>query len=92
MELFLFARFHARPGCQAALRNAITTVEGATPAASITGPAGSSAPRAKSLHSRWCDRAALELQATLPRTVQFLSCTEALIAQVLSVSPTEPVT
>ena len=30
MELFLFARFHARPGCEAALREAIQSVAGPT--------------------------------------------------------------
>ena len=94
MELFLFARFHARPGSEAALREAIRTVEGPTKlergcisyqafqSVRVTGEFY--------IHSRWRDSAAFELHASLPHTVRFLSAVEELIDHPLIVSLTEP--
>ena len=96
MELFLFARFHARAGCEAALREAIRTVEGPTKlepgclsyqafqSVRVTGEFY--------VHSRWRDRAAFELHASLPHTVRFLSAVEGLIDHPLSVALMEPMT
>jgi len=94
MELFLFAHFHARPGHEAALREAIRTVEAPT----RLEPGCLSYQAFQSVrvsgefyvHSRWRDRAAFELHASLPHTVQFISTVEALIDHPLSVSLTEP--
>ena len=94
MEIFLFARFHARPGCEAALRDAIRTVEG--PTKLEPGCVGYQAfqsvrvPGEFYVHSRWRDRAAFDTHASLPHTVQFISTVEALIDHPLSVSLTEP--
>lgn len=96
MELFLFARFHARPGCEAALRAAIKTVAGPTKLEpGCTGYETYQSVRVPGefyIHSRWRDRAAFDLHATLPHTVQFIATVEALIDHPLSVSLTEPMT
>jgi len=94
MELFLFARFHARPGCEAALREAIQTVERPTRAEpgclSYQAFQSVRVPGEFYVHSRWRDRAAFELHASLPHTVLFISTVQALIDHPLSVSLTEP--
>ena len=94
MELFLFARFHARPGCEAALREAIRTVEGPTKLEpGCIGYQAFQSVRVAGefyIHSRWRDAAAFELHASRPHTVQFLAAAEALIDHPLSVSLTEP--
>ena len=94
MELFLFARFHARQGCESALREAIQTVAGPT----RLEPGCLSYEAFQSVrvqgefyvHSRWRDKAAFELHASLPYTVQFVSTVEALIDHPFSVSLMEP--
>jgi quinol monooxygenase YgiN len=94
MELFLFARFHARPGKDAALREAIQTVE--APTRLEPGCLGDQAFQSVRVqgefyvHSRWRDKAAFELHASLPHTQRFISSVAALIDHPLSVSLTEP--
>lgn len=94
MELFLFARFHARSGCEAALRDVIRAVAG--PTLREPGCLGLQAFQSVRMqgefyiHSRWRDRAAFELHASLQHTVQFIAASEALIDHPLSVSLTEP--
>jgi quinol monooxygenase YgiN len=93
-ELFLFARFHARPGREAALLEAIRAVEAPTrlePGCldyrifrSVR------VPGELWIHTRWRDRAAFDLHAALPHTVQFLAAVEPLIDHPLSVALTEP--
>ena len=94
MELFLFARFHALPGCEAALREAIQTVKGPTQlepgCLSYEAFQSVRMPGEFYIHTRWRDRAAFELHASLPHTVQFLSTVETLIDHPLSISLTEP--
>jgi quinol monooxygenase YgiN len=94
MELFLFARFHARPGGEASLREAIQTVAGPTKLEpGCLGYQAFQSVRVQGefyVHSRWRDRAAFELHSSLPHTVQFISTVEALIDHPLSVSLTEP--
>jgi quinol monooxygenase YgiN len=93
MELFLFARFHARDGCETALREAIRAVEG--PTKLEDGCLSYQAFRSMRhqgefyVHSRWRDLAAFELHASLPHTVKFLALAEQLIDHPLSVSLTE---
>src|ERR1044071_2313396 len=94
MELFLFARFHARPGCEAALREAIQAVTGPTKLepGCLSYQAFRSV-RVESefyVHSRWRDKAAFELHASLPHTVRFIATAEAFIDHPLDVSLTEP--
>jgi len=94
MELFLFARFHARPGSEAGLREAIQTVAGPTqlePGCLSYQAFQSAQERGEFyIHPRWRDKAAFELHASLPHTVQFISTVEALIDHPLNVALTEP--
>jgi quinol monooxygenase YgiN len=94
MELFLFARFHARPGCESALREAIKTIEAPTKLEpGCTGYQVFRSVRTPGefyIHSRWRDRDAFERHASLPHTVQFISQVESLIDHPLSISLTEP--
>jgi quinol monooxygenase YgiN len=93
MELFLFARFHARPGCDGSLREAIQTVAGPTKlepgCLSYQAFQSVRVPGEFYVHSQWRDKAAFDLHASLPHTVQFISTVEALIDHPLSVSLTE---
>ena len=94
MELFLFARFHARQGCENALREAIQTVKGPT----RREPGCHSYQAFQSVrvqgefyvHSRWRDEASFDLHASLPHTVRFVAAVEALIDHPLGVSLMEP--
>ena len=94
MELFLFARLHARSGNEAALREAIQTVEGPTrlePGCLDYQAFQSVRVQGEFyIHSRWRDQAAFDLHASLPHTQRFISRTEALMDHPLSVSLTEP--
>jgi quinol monooxygenase YgiN len=94
MELFLFARFHARPGCELALRAAIQAVAGPTRlepgCLSYQAFQSVRVPGEFYVHSRWRDQAAFEQHASLAHTVQFVSVVEALIDHPLSVSLTAP--
>jgi quinol monooxygenase YgiN len=93
MQLFLFARFHARPGCQAALHQAISDVQGPTRKESgcLTYHVFRSVrdPDEFYIHSRWRDRVAFEHHAALPHTVHFVATIETLVDHPLSVSLTE---
>ena len=92
-EIVTFARFHARPGEEDAIAQAMCEVhEG-----SIAEP-GCLAHRAyRSIRdarlfyiwSRWKDEAAFELHATLPHTVRFLARVQPLIDHELEVVRTE---
>lgn len=93
MELFLFARFHARPGCADALRDAIRAVEG--PTRREPGCLGYQVFRSVRvpgefvIHSRWRDQAAFDLHASLPHTVQFLATADTLIDHPFNIALTE---
>lgn len=93
-ELFLFARFHARPGCEAALRDAIREVAEPTKqeAGCISYQAFQSVRESGEfyIHSRWRNREAFDFHASLPHTEHFVSIAETLIDHPLSVSLTEP--
>jgi len=94
MELFLFARFHARPGQEAAVREAIRKVEEPTRlepgCLSYQAFQSVRVPGEFHIHSRWRDRAAFERHASLPHTVEFIATVEPRIDHPLSVSLTEP--
>jgi quinol monooxygenase YgiN len=93
MELFLFARFHARPGCDEQLRQAIRDVQVATRAeVGCLGYQAFQSVRDSSefyVHSRWQDQSAFELHATLPHTSRFVACVEPLLDHPLAVSLTK---
>jgi len=95
MEIFLFARFHARPGCEQQVQEAIAEVEGPTRAeAGCLGYQAFHSVRDASefyVHSRWRDRSAFELHASLPHTLRFVACIEKLLDQPMTVSLTRPI-
>jgi quinol monooxygenase YgiN len=82
MELFLFARFHARLGYEAALQEAIQAVE--EPTKMEEGCLSYRAFKSVRIrgefyvHSRWRDLGAFEHHTSLPHTVGFLSTVEPL--------------
>jgi quinol monooxygenase YgiN len=90
MELFIFARFHARPGCEAAVAEALLAV--IAPTAEEPGCLGVHAlrstrdPRLFYIHSRWRDEAAFETHASLPHTLRFLPRVEGLIDHPLDIT------
>jgi quinol monooxygenase YgiN len=93
MELVVFARFHARPGNEGAVAEAI----GDSVAASSKEPGclcihafrSIRDPRLFYIHSWWRDEAAFDLHATMPHTVRFLERVEPLIDHPLDVARTE---
>ena len=95
MELFIFGRFHAGPGNERALEEALGQVVG--PSRAEAGCLGIQAfrstrdPRLFYIHSRWVDEAAFEHHATLPHTVRFIERAQALIDHPLDVTRARPV-
>jgi quinol monooxygenase YgiN len=83
MEMFLFARFHARPGQEGAVAQALLDVVSHT--REEPGCLGIHAFRSTRdrrlfyIHSRWTDEAAFEHHAGLPHTVRFVARVEPLI-------------
>jgi quinol monooxygenase YgiN len=76
MELFIFARFHAREGKQtnvaAAIREVLPLSRAEAGCVAIDGFASTRDPRLFYIHSRWIDEAAFDLHATLAHTVRFV--------------------
>jgi quinol monooxygenase YgiN len=93
MELYIFARFHARPGQEEAVESALRD----TVAPSREEPGCLSIHAFRSLrdrrlfyiHSRWKDEAAFEVHAGLPHTVRFIERVAPLIDHPLDVNRTE---
>jgi quinol monooxygenase YgiN len=83
MELFIFARFHAREGHEATvaavLREQTEGVRHEQGCLAIQAYRSIRDPRLFWIHSRWMDEAAFEVHAELPRTVQFVERMETLI-------------
>ena len=92
MELFIFARFHAREGREAAVAEALREVSGPTQAEQgcLFQKAYRSIrdDRLFYVHSRWKDEAAFDLHASLPRTVRFVAKVQALIDHPMDVNRT----
>jgi quinol monooxygenase YgiN len=90
VELFIFGRFHARPGDEPTLEAALRTVVAASrqEAGCLGIHAFRSArdPQLFFIHSRWVDEAAFDLHATLPHTVRFIDEAERLIDHPLDVT------
>jgi len=76
MELFIFARFHAREGEEAnvaaAIREVLAPSRAEAGCAGIDGFASTRDSRLFYIHSRWIDEAAFDLHAALPHTVRFV--------------------
>ncbi len=93
MELFIFARFHARPGSEDAV--AETILAGLSPTRAEPGCVSSNAFRSTRdrqlffIHSVCKDEAAFEIHAEMPHTVRFLERIEQLIDHPLNVKRTE---
>jgi len=83
MELFIFARFHAREGHEAAvaavLRAQIQRAREEPGCLGIQAFRSIRDPRLFYIHSHWTDERAFELHAELPNTVQFMARIETLI-------------
>jgi quinol monooxygenase YgiN len=90
MELFIFARFHARPGHESAVADALRDV--LTPSRDEPGCLSIHAFRSTRdarlfyIHSRWKDEAAFEHHAGLPHTRRFLERVAPLIDHPLDVT------
>jgi quinol monooxygenase YgiN len=93
MELFIFARFHARPGHASAVEKALRDVigpSGEEPGCSSIGAFRSTLdPQLFYIHSRWKDEAAFEIHAGLPHTVRSLEHVASLINHPLDISRAE---
>ena len=94
-QLFVFARFHAEDGQEAAVAAALQTVITPTRAEpgciAINAYRSTRDPRLFFIHSHWIDEAAFESHATLPHTVAFIGRVQALIDHPLEVSRTQPI-
>jgi quinol monooxygenase YgiN len=91
---YIFARFHARSGSEAAVAAAIRDVLAPTrmEAGCIRAHAFRSIRDARLyyIHSRWRDEAAFELHRTLPHTLRFIELVGTLIDHDLDVARTMP--
>ena len=95
MELFIFARFHAREGAEASLGDLLakqTEFARTEPGCLMIDAYRSTRdPRLFFIHSRWTDEAAFEVHAELPNTVEFIARAEALIDHPFDVTRARPV-
>lgn len=93
MELCIIARFHARPGREEAVSEAMLGGMGPTKeepgCLSIQHFRGLRDPRLFFIVSRWKDEAAFERHAELPHTVRFLEEVEPLIDNAFDIHRTE---
>jgi quinol monooxygenase YgiN len=83
MQLYIFARFHAKLGDENAVEGALREVVPPTRAeagcVSLNTFRSTLDPQLFYLHSRWVDEAAFDLHATLPHTVKFIETVRPLI-------------
>jgi quinol monooxygenase YgiN len=90
MDLYIFGRFHARPGQEDAVEAALRDVVGPSRAEegclSIQAFRSTRDPRLFYIHSRWVDEAAFDHHADLPHTVRFIERVQALIDHPLDVT------
>ena len=95
VELFIFARFHARPGQERTVADALRDV--VEPSRAEPGCLGIGAfrstrdPRLFYIHSRWKDDAAFEQHAGLPHTVRFVERVTPLIDHAFDVTRAEQI-
>jgi quinol monooxygenase YgiN len=90
LELFIFGRFHARPGDESTVEDALRNVVGPSReevgCLSIQAFRSARDPRLFYIHSRWVDEAAFDHHAGLPQTVRFIERVQALIDHPLDVT------
>jgi quinol monooxygenase YgiN len=93
MELFIFARFHARPGHAGAVAQALLDVVALSKSEpgclDIHAFRSVRDPQLFYIHSCWKDEAAFEHHAGLPHTVRFLERVGPLVDHPLDVARTE---
>jgi quinol monooxygenase YgiN len=93
MELFIFARFHARPGHEVAvadtLREVLAPTRDEPGCLGIHAFRSVRAPRLFYIHSRWRDEAAFDEHGSLPHTVRFVARMEPLIDHPFDVTRAE---
>ena len=94
MELFIFARFHAREGKEAELAAVLgkqVPFARAEPGCRMIDAYRSTRDsRLFYIHSRWADEAAFEVHAELANTVEFVARVEPLIDHPLDVTRARP--
>jgi quinol monooxygenase YgiN len=96
VELFIFARFHARSGEEDAVAGALRDVVG--PTREEPGCLGIHAFRSTRdgrlfyIQSRWKDEAAFDHHAGRPHTVRFIERVQALIDHPLDITRAEQIT
>ena len=83
MEIFIFARFHATPGnestVQEALHAAVVASRQEEGCLGIDSFHSIREPQLFYIHSHWKDEAAFEKHAVLPHTIRFVERVELLI-------------
>ena len=83
MEVFVFARLHARPGKRSGVERAMFEVQGPTRAEpgclAYGGFHSVRDPDEFYIHSRWQNLDAFECHAGLPHTVRFVASVEPLL-------------
>jgi quinol monooxygenase YgiN len=90
VELFIFARFYARPGNESAVETALRKV--VAPSREEAGCLSIHAFRSAQdsrlfyIHSRWVNEAAFDIHAGLPHTVRFIEEVQPLIDHPLDVT------
>jgi len=93
MELFIFARFHARPGNESVVEKALRDVIGPSSeepgCSSIAAFRSTRDPQLFYIHSRWVDEAAFGAHGEMPHTVHFLQRVEPLLDHPLDVTRTQ---
>jgi quinol monooxygenase YgiN len=93
-EVFIFARFHARPGNEDALEKTLLAVVAPTRqepgCVSIDVFRSTREPALFYIHSRWKDEAAFEEHAGLPHTARFLERVQPLIDHPLDITRAKP--
>ena len=96
MDLFIFARFHAREGeaesVAAALRDVVAPTREEPGCVAIDAYRSTRDPALFYIHSRWIDEAAFDRHAGLPHTVRFLERVRPLIDHPLEVTRTTAIT
>jgi quinol monooxygenase YgiN len=94
MELFIFARFHARESQDPAVADALRDVIGPTReepgCLAIDAYRSTRDPSLFYIHSRWIDEAAFENHAGLSHTVRFIERVRTLIDHDLEVTRARP--
>jgi quinol monooxygenase YgiN len=95
VELFIFARFHARPGNEDAVTETLLSI--LPPTREEPGCLSTQAfrsihdPQLFYIHSRWKDRAAFDRHVELPHTLRFVERVEPLLDHPLYATRAEKI-